>query len=127
MAWKQESASKNRTLMNRTFSSQKNPVAAVVLFSGFLGSGKTTLLKRILSWENNLSGTVVLVNEFGDVGIDGALLKDSGSDGMLMARRPLNALKIVLSEPDLDKPLTHHKTVMQPASINSPGPDRYPH
>jgi len=66
--------------MNRTFSSQKNPVAEVILLSGFLGSGKTTLLKRMLSWENNLSGTVVLVNEFGDVGIDGALLKDSGSE-----------------------------------------------
>lgn len=66
--------------MNRTFSSQRNQMAEVVLLSGFLGSGKTTLLKRILSWENNLSETVVLVNEFGDVGIDGALLKDSGSD-----------------------------------------------
>jgi G3E family GTPase len=48
--------------------------------SGFLGSGKTTLLKRILSWETNLSETVVIVNEFGDVAIDGALLKDCGSD-----------------------------------------------
>jgi G3E family GTPase len=38
------------------------------------------LLKQILSWETDLSGTVVVVNEFGDVGIDGALLKDSGSD-----------------------------------------------
>ena len=66
--------------MNRTFSSQKNQTAAVVLLSGFLGSGKTTLLKRILAWENNLSETVVIVNEFGGVGIDGALLKDSGSD-----------------------------------------------
>ena len=66
--------------MNRTFSSQKNQTAKVILLSVFLGSGKTTLLKRILSWENNLSETVVLVNEFGDVGIDGALLKDSGSD-----------------------------------------------
>lgn len=54
--------------------------ARVVLLSGFLGAGKTTLLKRILSWETDLADTVVLVNEFGDVGIDGALLKDSGSD-----------------------------------------------
>lgn len=51
----------------------------VILFSGFLGAGKTTLLKRVLSWEEDLSGTVVLVNEFGDVGIDGTLLQDSGS------------------------------------------------
>lgn len=54
--------------------------AEVILFSGFLGAGKTTLLKRVLSWEKNLSDTVVLVNEFGDVGIDGSLLQDSGSD-----------------------------------------------
>ena len=52
----------------------------IILLAGFLGAGKTTLLKRILSWETDLSDTVVLVNEFGDVGIDGALLKDSGSD-----------------------------------------------
>ncbi len=54
--------------------------ANVVLLSGFLGAGKTTLLKRILSWETDLAATVVVVNEFGDVGIDGALLKNSGSD-----------------------------------------------
>jgi len=54
--------------------------ADIILLSGFLGSGKTTLLKRILGWETDLAGTVVVVNEFGEVGIDGALLKDSGSD-----------------------------------------------
>ncbi|MGD9228091.1 MAG: GTP-binding protein, partial [Desulfobacterales bacterium] len=66
--------------MNRNFSTQRNKTAEAVLLSGFLGSGKTTLLKRMLSWEDNLSETVVVVNEFGDVGVDGALLKDSGSD-----------------------------------------------
>lgn len=54
--------------------------SAVFMLSGFLGAGKTTLLKRILAWESDLSDTVVLVNEFGDVGIDGDLLKKSGSD-----------------------------------------------
>ncbi len=48
--------------------------------TGFLGSGKTTLLKRVLSWEADLSRTVVLVNEFGEIGIDGLMLKDAGSD-----------------------------------------------
>ena len=47
----------------------------VILLTGFLGSGKTTLMKQILSWETDLSDTVVIVNEFGDVGIDGVLLK----------------------------------------------------
>ena len=54
--------------------------AKLLLLTGFLGSGKTTLLKRILSWETDLSGTVVLVNEFGKVGIDGAILRRAGSD-----------------------------------------------
>jgi G3E family GTPase len=54
--------------------------ADILLLSGFLGAGKTTLLKRILAWEADLSDTVVMVNEFGDIGIDGALLKDSGSE-----------------------------------------------
>lgn len=56
------------------------PKAVVILLSGFLGAGKTTLLKNILSWEGDLSGTVVVVNEFGEVGIDGALLSDAGTD-----------------------------------------------
>ena len=51
----------------------------VYLLSGFLGAGKTTLLKRILSWGEDLEGTVVLVNEFGDVGIDKLLLEGQGT------------------------------------------------
>ncbi len=54
--------------------------AKVFLIAGFLGSGKTTLVKRILGWQNNLSNTVILVNEFGEVGIDGTLLGGAGSE-----------------------------------------------
>jgi G3E family GTPase len=66
--------------MSASFANQPESKADIILLAGFLGAGKTTLLKRILSWEVDLSETVVLVNEFGDIGIDGALLKDSGSD-----------------------------------------------
>ncbi|UCH20466.1 MAG: GTP-binding protein [Deltaproteobacteria bacterium] len=66
--------------MSKPSTSQTGVRASVLLLSGFLGAGKTTLLKHILSWETDLSDTVVLVNEFGDIGIDGSLLKDSGSD-----------------------------------------------
>ena len=58
---------------------EKEPTEVVVL-AGFLGAGKTTLLKRVLSWETTLKDTVVLVNEFGDVGIDGGLLGENGAD-----------------------------------------------
>jgi len=53
--------------------------AQVIIVSGFLGAGKTTLLKRILSWGKDLSSTVVIVNEFGDVGIDGSLFTGTRS------------------------------------------------
>lgn len=57
----------------------------VYLLTGFLGAGKTTLLKRILSLGADLSGTVVIVNEFGDVGIDGLLLKEANSNVVELA------------------------------------------
>jgi G3E family GTPase len=47
----------------------------VVLIVGFLGAGKTTLLRNILDWPGDLSGTVIIVNEFGQLGIDGQLLQ----------------------------------------------------
>jgi G3E family GTPase len=45
----------------------------VTLLAGFLGSGKTTLANRILSEQHN-QRIAVIVNEFGDVGIDGSLV-----------------------------------------------------
>ncbi|RMS28864.1 hypothetical protein ALP71_05039, partial [Pseudomonas coronafaciens pv. garcae] len=42
---------------------------ALNVITGFLGSGKTTLLKRLLA-DENMGDTALLINEFGDVGID---------------------------------------------------------
>ena len=48
------------------------------IFSGFLGAGKTTLINKLLSNENYNNKKIVLIeNEFGDIGIDGDMLKDS--------------------------------------------------
>jgi G3E family GTPase len=66
--------------MAKQLSSPAHRKSEVIIISGFLGAGKTTLLKKILLWESDLSETVVIVNEFGDVGIDGSLLKKAGSD-----------------------------------------------
>ena len=46
----------------------------VTLITGFLGSGKTTLLQRLLR-DPALSDTAVLVNEFGEIGLDHHLLE----------------------------------------------------
>lgn len=57
----------------------------VFIISGFLGSGKTTLLKRIINREENLAKTVILVNEFGEIGIDKELLNEAGTDVIELA------------------------------------------
>ena len=51
----------------------------VFIVTGFLGSGKTTLIKRILKFSEDLSKTIVLVNEFGRIGIDGSLIKKTAA------------------------------------------------
>ena len=53
----------------------------VSILTGFLGAGKTTLLNRLLR-EPPLACTAVIVNEFGEVGLDHALIEAS-SDGVI--------------------------------------------
>lgn len=53
----------------------------VSILTGFLGSGKTTLLNRLLK-DPDLRDTAVIINEFGDVGID-HLLVEKSSDGVI--------------------------------------------
>ncbi|MBF1167081.1 MAG: GTP-binding protein [[Eubacterium] sulci] len=50
----------------------------VDIFSGFLGAGKTTLIKKLISEAYKDEKLVLIENEFGDIGVDGEFLKDSG-------------------------------------------------
>ena len=51
-------------------------VIPVTLLTGFLGSGKSTLLSEILK-HSEFQNTAVIVNEFGEVGLDGVLIEHS--------------------------------------------------
>jgi len=50
----------------------------VDIFSGFLGAGKTTLIKKLIAEAFKGEKLVLIENEFGEIGIDGGFLKDSG-------------------------------------------------
>ena len=48
------------------------------IFSGFLGAGKTTLIKKLIKESFAGQKVVLIENEFGEIGIDGGFLKESG-------------------------------------------------
>ena len=50
----------------------------VDIISGFLGAGKTTLIKKLLQEAYAGEKTVLIENEFGEIGIDGGFLKEAG-------------------------------------------------
>jgi len=56
----------------------------VSVLTGFLGSGKTTLLNRVLR-DPAMDETAVIVNEFGEIGLDHALMEKASDDIILMA------------------------------------------
>jgi cobalamin biosynthesis protein CobW len=49
------------------------------VITGFLGSGKTTLIRNIITQANGRR-LALIVNEFGDIGMDGAMLEDCGAE-----------------------------------------------
>jgi len=48
------------------------------IFSGFLGAGKTTLIKKLIKEAYTGEKLVLIENEFGEIGIDGGFMKESG-------------------------------------------------
>ena len=50
------------------------------IVAGFLGAGKTTFMRRLLAEADPDVKTVVLVNDFSDVGVDGSLLRGAAAD-----------------------------------------------
>ena len=58
-----------------------NALIPVTVVTGFLGSGKTTLLSSLIK-NRQTRRLALLINEFGEVSIDGALIRDSASDNV---------------------------------------------
>jgi G3E family GTPase len=97
----------------------------VTVLTGYLGAGKTTLLNRILS-EDHGRRYAVIVNEFGEIGIDGELIIDTGEELFQMSNgcvcctvrgdliRTLHTL--------LAKPGTFDAIIIETTGLADPGP-----
>src|SRR5437879_5275907 len=64
-------------------STEPSSLIPVTLLTGFLGSGKTTVLNHVLK-QPGMAATAVIVNEFGEIGLDHLLVERSSEDVVLL-------------------------------------------
>jgi hypothetical protein len=64
-------------------STEPTALIPVTLLTGFLGSGKTTVLNHVLK-QPGMAATAVIVNEFGEIGLDHLLVERSSKDIVLL-------------------------------------------
>jgi G3E family GTPase len=102
----------------------------VIVLTGFLGAGKTTLLRRFLTTPEG-AGTAVVVNEFGAVGIDDALLRASADETVLLGngcvccntRSDLqNALRRLVAERERGAIPDFRRIVIETSGLADPSP-----
>ena len=75
--------SREAGLFGRRLKRERGARIPVTVVTGFLGAGKTTLIRRFLATPQG-QGTAVIVNEFGAVGIDDALVRDAAEQTVLL-------------------------------------------
>lgn len=105
----------------------------VNVITGFLGSGKTTLLQRLLA-SPKMARTVVLINEFGEVGLDHLLVRQVDESMVLLQsgcicctiRDDLNAaLRDIMSKRDRGEIPEFDRIVIETTGLADPAPILY--
>lgn len=86
-------------------------MTGVYLITGFLGSGKTTLLNRIIDRFPKDKKLTILMNEFGEIGVDGTLIEGSEIDMMEISK---GSIFCVCVKTDFIKGLYELNTTVQP-------------
>ncbi|HSM20325.1 MAG TPA: GTP-binding protein, partial [Hyphomicrobiales bacterium] len=106
------------------------PPIPVSVLTGFLGSGKTTLLNRLLT-DEALSDTAVIINEFGEIGLDHLLVEtaDEGivelSSGCLCCTIRgdlINTLEGLLRKRDNGRIKPFNRVVIETTGLADPAP-----
>lgn len=94
----------------------------IQLICGFLGAGKTTLLKNLLRQHN--SDTAILVNEFGELGIDGTLISEGTN--LSVTEMPSGCICCTLKENlvaairEIMERLRPQQLIIEPSGIAAP-------
>src|SRR5262249_18648098 len=111
-------------------SSARGARIPVTVVTGFLGAGKTTLVRRFLATPEG-AGTAVVINEFGSVGIDDALLRASSDDVTLIGNGCLccntrsdlqNALRNLVAERAQGTVPQFKRILIETSGLADPGP-----
>ena len=102
----------------------------VTVVTGFLGSGKTTLIRELLKTPEG-ADTAVVINEFGEVGIDDALLRASSDTTVLLGNGCLcctvrsdlqESLRTLFADRAQGKVPSFRRVVIETSGLADPGP-----
>jgi G3E family GTPase len=112
---------------------QRRPRGAripVTVVTGFLGSGKTTLIRRLLATPEG-ADTAVVINEFGEIGIDDALLRASSDATVLLGNGCLcctvrtdlqESLRTLFADRAQGRVPSFRRVVIETSGLADPGP-----
>jgi G3E family GTPase len=111
---------------------QKKPPAPfpLTIITGFLGAGKTSLLNRLLR-DPSCAGALVIINEFGEIGLDHLLVEQADADMLVMTSGCLcctirgdliTTLEDILRRRDNDRIAPFERVIIETTGLADPAP-----